>query len=125
MKRKEIIEILTKYQTTNPEYVREMHNSMVIDPMDYHKIAEAILQALEEEPFLGCDVCDSSYMDGIIRMCNNPDSYHDDSSVSTTTSCIHHSGRKELTEQEKLFAQITEQDIEEFIEYIKKRKEKK
>ncbi|MBC8146953.1 MAG: hypothetical protein H8E98_03075 [Bacteroidetes bacterium] len=89
MKRKEIIKILTKYQTTNPEYVREMHNSMVIDPMDYHKIAEAILQALEEQPVKD-EKCEH-----VTPICYNPDAFCYRSECDQADSCIHHSNRKD------------------------------
>ena len=94
----EIIKILTKYQTTNPEYVREMHNSMVIDPMDYHKIAKELLQALEEEPFLGCDTCiycKHEKDDSIWTKCYRPHVKLMGKRVNKTTSCIHHSKRKD------------------------------
>ena len=87
--------------------------------------AEKILQALEEEPFLGCDTCESTQKPSEKNcfICENPSSWLEGSILNKTTSCIHHSGRKEPTELEKLFSQITEKDIEEFIEYIKKRKD--
>ena len=46
----EIIKVLNKYSTTNIGWIEEAHGerTLLIDPMDYHKIASE-LSALQEE----------------------------------------------------------------------------
>ncbi|MBC8147594.1 MAG: hypothetical protein H8E98_06370 [Bacteroidetes bacterium] len=119
---KEIIKTLKK-ALENAHLIENDIIEVIFDSNDL----EWLLQALEEQPF--CDSCEwSSDSEGMGNglYCDNKESTLGEMSIiDDTTSCLYHSGRKELTEQQKLFSQITEKDIEEFIEYIIKRKEKK
>ena len=61
------------------------------------EIAKEILQALEEEPFLGCDTCETvtEETEGYPDLCTNRKSQLYSREVSKELSCIHHSNRKD------------------------------
>jgi hypothetical protein len=46
----EITDMLTKYSTTKLSWIKSAHskNQLVIDPMDYHKIAKALFKGLKQ-----------------------------------------------------------------------------
>ena len=54
---------------------------------------EQIIQALEEQPF--CDSCEHPRDMLNLDVCTNEESYLFECPIDTTTSCIHHSGRRE------------------------------
>ena len=58
---------------------------------------DELLQALEEQPFLGCDSCEviAKFVGATSGICKEEKSILFNCQVDETTSCIHHSGRKE------------------------------
>ena len=58
---------------------------------------DELLQALEEEPFLGCDTCETvtEETEGYPDLCTNRKSQLYSREVSKELLCIHHSNRKE------------------------------
>ena len=85
MKEKEIIEKLKCY-------VQGQEYAYLTVPE-----VEQLLQALEEQPFLGCDSCEviAKFVGATSGICKEEKSILFNCQVDETTSCIHHSGRKE------------------------------
>ena len=96
MKTKEIIEKLKLMIDIAESQFPEIE--AVSLPIDQAKI---LLQALEEEPFLGCDTCETvtEETEGYPDLCTNRKSQLYSREVSKELSCIHHSRRKELTNE--------------------------
>ena len=88
----EIIEKLEKLKA-NAELNRYHYPVECLTVNEY----EYLLQALEEEPFLGCDTCETvtEETEGYPDLCTNRKSQLYSREVSKELSCIHHSNRKE------------------------------
>ena len=93
---KEIIKTLKK-ALENAHLIENDIIEVIFDSNDL----EWLLQALEEQPF--CDSCEwSSDSEGMGNglYCDNKESTLGEMSIiDKTTSCIHHSGRKELKDE--------------------------